>query len=174
MKLKAIAFAVSGLVLTAPAAMATQSRSGQDLAPEERGAYVAVSGAFQVYEKRAAELALEKARRPEVRAFAEAVLADHPEASERLDSAARAAGLEELLPPAMMPMHWDMLRRLERARASRFDDTYAEQQIEAHELEVELHRNFAANGHGVRLQAHAEAALPAATRHLDQARRLDP
>ena len=109
-----------------------------------------------------------------MRAFAEAVLADQPDSSGRLEAAARGAGHEELLPPAMMPMHWDMLRRLERARASRFDEAYVEQQIEAHELALELHSNFVANGHGERLQAHAEAALPVAARHLEEARRLDP
>ena len=92
MKLKAIALAVSGVLLAAPSATAAQSSSGQDLAPEERGAYVAVSGAFQLYEKRAAELALEKARRPEVRAFAEAGLADQPDSRGRLEAEGRRGG----------------------------------------------------------------------------------
>lgn len=176
MRFSAIAAAAAAALFleTPAAAVAGDSPSGQDLTPEGRGAYVGVAGAIEVYAVRAAELALEKARRPEVRAFAEAMLADHRGSTERLDAAARAVGLSELLPPAMMPMHWAMLRRLERARGSRFDEIYVEQQVEAHETAVELYRNFAENGHGERLQAHAAAALPVAASHLEQARRLDP
>ena len=74
----------------------------------------------------------------------------------------------------MMPMHWDMLRDLEAASSSRFDDIYVDQQIDAHEVAVALHRNFAANGRNERLKAYAAASLPTATRHAEEARRLEP
>jgi putative membrane protein len=77
------------------------------------------------------------------------------------------------MPPAMLPMHWDMLRDLEDASSSRIDDDYIEQQVEAHEVAVELHRNFAANGQSPRAKAYAESMLPTATRHLERARQLD-
>lgn len=164
------AVVTTAIALAAAPAVAAQSR--QDLTPEARGAYVSVAGAIDLYEIRAAELALEKARRADVRAFAETMLAEHRRASEDLLEKVRSAGME-VLEPAMMPMHWDMLRRLERASGSRFDGVYAEQQVEAHEDALELHRNFAANGHGPQLKAHAEAMVPTATRHLQQAQRLD-
>lgn len=170
---RAIAAAFAATLILAGAPGAAGAQSGQDLTPEGRGAYVAVAGATDLYAVRSAELALDRARRPEVRALAEAMLAEHRRSSEALAQIARAVGLDDQLPPAMMPMHWSMLRRLERASGSRFDSLYVDQQVEIHEIAVELHRNFAAHGHGPQLKAHAEAALPAAMRHLEQARRLD-
>ena len=175
MRMRAIAAAAAAAIVlaAAPGVGGAQSPTGQDLTPDQRGAYVAVAGAYDLYAVRAAELALDKAQRPEVREYAQAMLDDHRHSTEQLAEVARTAGLEELLPPAMMPLHWDMLRRLERARGARFDRIYVDQQVEAHETVVELHSNFAANGRGASLKAYAEAALPVASRHLDGARRLE-
>lgn len=159
---------------TMPAAAASQSTSGQDLTPEGRGAYVAVAGATDLFAIRSAEIAVENARRPEVRDFAQSLLTEHRSAMEQLGEAARMAGLEELLPPGMLPMHWNMLRDLEDASSSRFDVVYIDQQVEAHEVAVALHRNFAANGDDARLKQFATTTLPMATRHLEAARHLEP
>jgi putative membrane protein len=156
-----------------PAEAAAQSTSGQDLTPEERGAYVAVAGATDLFAIQSAELAVDKARQPEVRSFAQTIFAEHRSALEQLGDAARAVGLGELLPPGMLPMHWDMLRDLEEASGSRFDRLYVDQQVEAHEVAVELHRNFAANGHNTRLKEYAGESLPMAMRHLAEAQRLE-
>jgi putative membrane protein len=156
-----------------PGAATAQSPTGQDLTPEGRGAYVAMAGATDLYEVRSAELALERAHRPDVREFAQAMLTEHRRAAEELEAIARAVGLEDQMPPAMLPMHWDMLRQLERASASRFDRVYVDQQIEVHDIGLRLHRHFAERGYGPRLKAHADAILPVATRHLENARRLD-
>lgn len=168
-----LAAAALGLA-TMPAAADSQSTSGQDLTPEGRGAYVAVAGAADQFAIRSAEIALEKAARPEVRDFAETMLSEHRVALEQLGEAARSVGLAELLPPGMLPMHWDMLRDLEDATGSRFDEIYVDQQVEAHEIAVELHRNFAANGENAQLKETASATLPMATRHLEQAQQLVP
>ena len=164
--------AAAALALAAPAA-AAQSTSGQDLTPEGHGAYVAVAGATDLFAIQSAELAIEKARQPEIRTFAQTMLAEHRSALARLGEAAQAVGLSELLPPAMLPMHWDMLRDLGGASGSRFDDIYVDQQVEAHEVAVELHRNFAANGHNARRKDYAGTTLPMAIRHLAEARRLE-
>ena len=153
--------------------LAAQSTSGQDLTPEGRGAYVAVAGASELFAIRAAEKALEKAERPEVRTFAQSMLEEHRTSLERLGEVARSVGLGELIPPGMLPMHWAMLHDLDDASSSRVDDVYIDQQVEAHEVAVELHRNFAANGSDARLKEFARASAPTASRHLESARRLD-
>lgn len=169
--MRTIAAAVAALMLAAPPAAGQESPTGQDLTPDGRGAYTALAGAIDQFTTRAAELALEKAQRPEVRALAESLLADHRRAAGELEAAVRAAGVEP--PLGMLPMHWSQLRRLERAEGERFDRIFVEQQVELHEDAVAMHRNFAANGDAPRLRAYAEAAVPVATRHLDEARRLD-
>ena len=156
-----------------PAAAAAQSPSGQDLTPEGRGAYVAVAGATDLFAIRSAEIAIEKARRPEVRVFAQRMLSEHRSAMEQLGEAARSVGLAEMLPPGMLPMHWDMLRDLEDASSSRFDDRYVDQQVRVHEIAVELHRNYAQNGDSPALREIAETAAARASRHLAEVRALD-
>lgn len=172
--LLAAALAVGGFVAPVSIASASmQSTSGQDLTPNGRGAYLAVAGGHSLYEVRAAELALEKARSPEAREFAQMMLAEHRRLNERLTEVAQAVGLEaQMSPPAMLPMHWDLLRQLERRSGSRFDRAYLEQQVAMHEVAVALHSNFVTNGTDDRLKAFASEALPAVTRHLERARQL--
>lgn len=167
------AAATAALLVATPIAVGAQSSSGQDLTPETRGAYLAVAGANNLFMVKAAEIAREKARRPEVRQFAETMLAEQQENNEQLLAAAREAGGLEVYPPAMMPMHWDMLRRLERASDSRFDRLYVDQQIEALEVAIELHRNFYTNGRGERMKAIARADWPEASELLTRARQLE-
>ena len=147
--------------------------AAQDPTPEGRGAYAAVAGANEAFQLRAAEIAVEKARSAEVRAYARTMLAEHRAAMARYEATARAAGLEDHLPPGMSSDHWEMLRRLDERSGSRFDRTYVGQQIETHEDAVALHRNFAANGTAPRLLDFARAAAPTASRHLAAAQALD-
>lgn len=167
------AIAATALALTMPAVGEARSTSGQDLTPEGRAAYIAVAGAIDLFSVRSAEMVLEKNPGPEVRSFAETILAEHRASMEELGEAARSVGLGELMPPGMLPMHWDLLRDLEDTSASRIDRVYIDQQVEAHEIAVELHRNFIANGSDASMKAYAEAILPTASRHLERARQLD-
>lgn len=170
LSLAAALFAAAGF----SGAAAGQSISRQNLTPDTRGAYVAVAAANDLYEQRAAEIALEKARRPEVRTVAETMLAEHRESHERLEEVARADGLGQLFPVGMMPMHWEMLRRLERSSGSRFDGRYLEQQQTTHEVGLALHRNFAEAGDSEALKDFARETLPMVARHLERLRALNP
>lgn len=166
-------FAAAAFALAAPAPNLAQSISGQDLAPEGRAAFISLTGAINAFEMRSSEIALEKARRPEVRDYAQRIVTEHQQSTEQLKETVGESGREFLEPPAMLPVHWEELRDLEDASSRRFDREYVEQRIEWHEVAVELHRNFAANGSDPQLKAFAEAALPAETAHLEQARQLD-
>jgi len=168
MRLSVFAAAAAAVL---PVAVLAQSTSGQDLTPEGRGAYVSVAGAVEGFHARAGEIALAKARRPEVRQFAQTMVDAHRESLERLIAAARERGIDAS-EPGLLPFQWSRLRRLERASARRFDRVFVAQQIEAHEIAVELHRNFAENGDDTTLQSFAEAEAPVEQQHLDQARGL--
>ena len=160
--------------LVGPSAQSlAQSISGQDLTPEGRGAYITLAGAIDEFERRSAELALEKARRPEVKALAQDMVAEHRESAERLKDAAGSEARQYLEPPAMLPFQWEWLRDLEDSSSRRFDQEYVDQRVEAHEIAVALHRNYAANGSDAELRAFAEAAVPKASAHLAEARLLD-
>ena len=154
------------------AAGAAQETAGtEDLTPNGRGAYVSISGAMDTYAILSGELATGKARRPEVRNLGRSLAAAHRENSERTLAAARALGMDAP-EPAMMPMHWDMMRGLRRTSNSRFDRLFLRQQLRVHEMMLALHRNYAANGDAPALREVAAAAVPTIERHLAELRPL--
>ena len=152
-------------------ARAQESAGTSDLTPNTRGAYVSISGAIDAYEMRAGELAGEKSRGEDIKALGGQLAAEHRANSDRTRAAARSLGMDAP-EPAMMPMHWDMMRRLERASASRFDRLFLRQQLRVHEMAVALHRNYAANGDVPSLREVAASVLPGVEQHLAQIRAL--
>lgn len=135
----------AAMLISTPVARAQESAGTDDLTPNSRGAFVSIAGAMDLYAIRSGRLAQEKARRAEVRTLGLEIVSDHSRSTEQLLAAARALGMDAP-EPAMMPMHWDMMRRLERVSDSRFDRLFLRQQMRAHELALALHRNYAANG----------------------------
>ena len=169
-----LGLAVSALLMagTAPAQAAlAQTAGAADLTPSDSGAYVTLAGAFHLYELRSAEEASERSRDARVRGFAEAAAADYQARIDRLLGTAQAVGLDGL-DPAMLPMHWEMLRDLEDSSRSRFDRRYLEQQVRAHELALALHRHYAAGGDSAELREVAAEAAELAERHLEELRAL--
>jgi putative membrane protein len=133
--------------------------------------YVAKAGASDLYEINSSRLAMEHARRPEVREFARMLVADHSRTSEQVMAAAREAGMT-LPPPMMEPHQRQMIRQLERARGPGFDRLYANQQVTAHQQALTLHRNYARSGRVEPLRRVGTSAVPVIQAHLQHARRL--
>lgn len=72
-----------------------------------------------------------------------------------------------------MPMQQRMLEDLQRASGAAFDSAFVRQQVQAHEMALNLHRNYAGRGDTPALRQTAAAAVPIITQHLDRARQLD-
>ena len=84
------------------------------------------------YEIQAAEDALGQSQNPQVRAFAQRMIADHTRSGEAVRQAAMASGLTSP-PPAMDSDQAALLAALQSLRGPDFDRTYAKQQVLAHE-----------------------------------------
>lgn len=153
-------------------ASASAAGSAGDLTPEDRGAYVMMAGASDLYEIQSSQLALSRAQRPEVRQFAQMLITHHTQTTQQVTAAARAAGLTPP-PPRLMPMHAQMIASLDAASGASFDSAYLSQQIPAHEQALALHSNYAQNGDTPALRTAAAAAVPIVQSHLDQTRRLN-
>ncbi len=169
--MRASLFALPLLLLTPVTGRAQETAGTGDLTPSTRGAYVSIAGAMDAYEMRAGELAAEKSPRVEIKALGRRLAAQHRADSDRTRAAARSLGMDAP-EPAMMPMHWDMMRRLERASASRFDRLFLRQQLRVHEMAIALHRNYAAQGDAPPLREVAASVLPGIEQHLAQIRAL--
>ena len=134
--------------------------------PVAAHAYVALAASSDLFEVQSAQLALQRSQDQRHRTFAEMIIRDHRVMTTQLAAAASAAGLG--LPPQMDGRHMRMLDEL--SRAPNFDAVYHRQQIEAHEMALALHRNYAARGDRPELRGYASLTAPVIQRHLDQIR----
>jgi putative membrane protein len=133
--------------------------------------YVSKAGAADLYEVRASQIAVTRARRPQVREFAQMLVTDHTRSTQMVADAAHSDGLTPR-PPMLEPSQRMMLRQLERARDRDFDRLYLSQQIPAHVQGLALHRAYARRGEGAALRRTAGEIVPVVEHHLARAREL--
>lgn len=117
-------------------------------------AYVATASSIDLFEMQSAELALQRARDPANRAFAERVLSAHRGTSAQLSFAGRRLNL--LPSSSLNAEHQAMLAAL--AAAGDFDTLYRAQQRIVVEQGVRLHSGFARSGDSPTLRPIAENA----------------
>jgi putative membrane protein len=105
-------------------------------------AYVAIASSIDLFQVKAAQLALERSQNPANRAFAERMLSAHMGTSQQLNYAGRRLNL---LPSATLdPQHQAMLDAL--AAASDFDNAYRAQENIVLEEGLKLHSSYAKSG----------------------------
>ena len=127
-------------------------------------AYVAVASSLDLYEIRAAQLAMERSTDPANRAFAQQALTAHEGTSAQLSMAGRRLNL---LPSAtLMPEHQQMLDAL--TATSDFDNTYRAQQKILVREGLALHESYAKRGDSPTLRPVAKNAEEV-MRHSQQA-----
>lgn len=171
-----IAAAASALMLGGCNTMGADGSSGasasgmagmpMDMTPNMGGAYVQMAASSDMYEIQSSQLALSQAQNPALRSFAQMMVTDHSNTTQQLMAAATASGMGP--PPAsMMPMHAQMVARLQGRSGMDFDREYARQQLMAHQQALALHSNYAARGDTPALRAVAGAAVPVITQHLN-------
>lgn len=144
----------------------------QEMTPTERGAYVRVAGASDLYEIQSSGIALEKSRNQDVRQFAQMLTDHHTKTTQTLMAAAKTVGMLPP-PPALMPMQRDMIAELQRAEAANFDRVFMRQQVRAHEMALALHQSYARSGDTPALRTAASTAVPIIEQHLMRARQLN-
>ncbi len=130
--------------------------------------YMAAASSIDLYEIRAAELAMTRAADPKHRAYAQSMIADHRGTSAQLSLAGRRLNL--LPSSTLLPAHQAMLDAL--AASAEFDATYHRQQIAVHEAALKLHSDFAARGESATLRPVAANTASIVRRHLEAMRRM--
>jgi putative membrane protein len=164
--LAAGALALSGCTSTDGSLFGLGSRS-----PTETAAYMAEAAAQDAYLQQAAQVAVTKAQRPEVRAFARQLLREHSQSAERR---ARAADKADLAPPPVPTLGPAQLQRLAalNAAGAGFDALYLDQQIDLQAQAHRLHRNYALIGTVPDLRNYASVEDPIDYEHMMLARHL--
>jgi putative membrane protein len=70
-------------------------------------------------------------------------------------------------------MQAQMMAELRATSGANFDRVFVRQQVQAHEMALALHSNYAARGDTPALRAVASAAVPVVRQHLEQARGMN-
>jgi putative membrane protein len=127
-----------------------------------------------MFEIASSQLALERSSNAEVQAFARKMVADHQQASQRVNQALSTGGSNNLRPPGeMLAEHQRMIERLRNAeRGAAFDRMYLQMQVRGHEQALALHRSYGNTGDNVALQVVAKEMTPVVEQHLAEVRRL--
>jgi putative membrane protein len=141
-----------------------------DMTPTQRGAYVEMAAASDLFEIQSGQLAAERGQSAAVRQFGQMLVSHHQGTTAQLAAAATAAGTQPT--PDLMPMQAQMMTELRASSGAGFDQVFIRQQIQAHEMALALHSNYASSGDTASLRAVASAAVPVVRGHLEQARTL--
>lgn len=134
--------------------------------------FVTKAASSDIYEIAAAKLALDHAKDPKVRAFAQSMIDAHTKSSEALKKAV-ADSAEPLTMPTALPA--DLQSRLDdlgKTDPAGFDKAYVDDQVAAHQDALNLMRRYAEDGDSQPLKDFASATGAVVQTHYDQAKAL--
>jgi putative membrane protein len=154
---------VSPTAATAPPAMPAVNPVDQQFAMQAAG-----SDQFEIQSSQAA---LQMARSPRVRQFAQHMIDEHTQTTQQLTRIATGKGMT--LQPTLDPQQQQMLTELQgMRRGPAFDRAYLHDQVAGHTMAVTLFQNEIANGQDADIKGFAQQTLPIIQSHLRDARRL--
>jgi len=149
---------------------AVGSTSAATLGSHDTGAFVSNAAQSDMYEIQAAQIAEQKSKNAEVKAFAKKMIADHTALTKEMKPLITAAGQT---PPADLDQRRKgFLDNLKAADAGSFDKTYMDQQVAAHDEALTLMQGYAKDGSDAGLKAAAAKAVPKVQMHSDMAKKL--
>jgi putative membrane protein len=111
------------------------------------------------------KIATQKAQNPEVKKFAQMIVAEHTKANTELR--AIAARQKVTLPTEIGPRHKSTIDELNRLAGADFDNEYVQAMVDAHEADVQLFEDQAEDQADQHASAFAAKTLPVLRKHLE-------
>ena len=130
--------------------------------------FLIVASIKNLQEISTAEQALHKAKKPEVRAFAQLMIKDHGQAEQQLLQLAKSQDIG-LPPAATSGIKPDLLLD----GAANFDSAYVHAMSAGHGNAVQMFENYATTGKDPAVRAWAQQMLPALKMHLDHIKTIE-
>ena len=125
-----------------------------------------------LFEIASARIALQRARRPEVKEFAGQMLGDFEKMDSELRSFCGGMNSPQSPPEAVDALHQILLDDLQGAANEHFDGRYLDQQMIAHREALTLFRTYRMAARDDGLRNLAGLALPVLEQHMDRLRAL--
>jgi len=135
--------------------------------------YIPQSAISDMYEIEAGQLALIRAKAPEVKAFARMMIEDHKKSSAALKQFVADHPVNIAAPTNMDARRQAMLSNLKSASDAGFDAEYVGQQAAAHQEAFNLQGSYANRGDNPALKTLAQSTAKIVARHREQAAVLD-
>lgn len=162
----AAALALSGAAGAQP--MHHDMRGGHDMPGMSMSRdFVAQAGASDKFEITEAKLAQTRAHNPKLKHFAAEMIRDHTKSTLKIKAAVKRSMGHAPPPPVLTPDQEQMIATLRAAHGPDFDRTYVEQQVQAHQMALELMTTYAQNGDDPALKHAAAEIQPTVQMHYD-------
>ena len=139
------------------------------MAPQEKE-FVANAGMGGLFEVRAGNLMVEKATNPNVKSFAQRMVADHSMANAELAHLATLKGLA--LPTELAGTHQAAFQHLSSLSGAELDQAYMQHMVEDHTKDVAEFQKTSTSATDADLRGWATKTLPTLREHLALARDL--
>lgn len=118
------------------------------------------------------QLAAEKSSNPDVRKFAERMVADHSKANDQLKNIAAQKGID--LPTEPSAKHKATKEQLSKLSGDEFDKAYMSNMLSDHKQDVAAFRKESTEGKDPALKEFATKTLPTLEDHLKEAESISP
>ena len=137
----------------------------QEASPIKAGDFVRQASIVNQFTIASSQLAVKQATMPEVKDFAQAMIADHTKVADTLKSTLVSSDLGISSTKQLDEMHEKTLDGLKSASSENFDNLYIQAQSDTHDEAVSLFKSYAKNGDNAALIKFASDTLPTLERH---------
>jgi len=154
---------------TTPAGQRDRQTKSGDAKGNDAHMFVREAAIGGLAEVELGRLASEKASSPDVKQFAERMVADHGKANTELKSLAEKKGL--MVPTEVDARHKQTMEKLSKLSGPAFDRAYMDEMRKAHKKDVNEFKQQSMKGSDPEIKAWAATALPTLQEHMQMAER---
>jgi putative membrane protein len=145
---------------------AVGATSASTLGSHDTAAFVSNASQSDMYEIQAAQIAEQRSKNKDIKAFAKMMVKDHTKSTDLMKPLIAAAGQT---PAAKLDdRRQGFIDHLNKASDADFDKTYVDQQVAAHKEALDLLQGYAKDGSDAGLKGGAAKIVPTVQMHLDK------
>jgi len=149
---------------------AVGATSANTLGSHDTGAFVSNASQSDMYEIQAAQIAQQRSKNPDIKAFAKQMVTDHTAMMNEMKPLVAAAGQKPA--DSLDQRRQGFIDNLKSAKDADFDKTYIDQQVAGHQEALDLMQGYAKDGSDAGLKGGAAKAVPKVQMHLDKAKSI--
>ncbi|MGE5537084.1 MAG: DUF4142 domain-containing protein [Gemmatimonas sp.] len=147
-----------------PAAMPGQKISTSD--------YVQNQARGDMFEIQAGQVALQKAQNADVKRFAQQMIDDHTQSTQKLQAALKSGNVKVTPPTSLDSRHSEALTQLKNAPAGSFDQAYLQSQVQGHREMLALNQAYSQTGDNSSLKQFSAQVTPVIQQHLSELQQM--